>query len=286
MKPGTEVDVDAFELVTLRNGSRAVRHTGHGEVMHPSVGPWAEANTLYVEQSGLARLLCTEGPPLVVMDVGLGAGTNAAAALACADGLGTQRRRRMELWSMEHALTPLRLAAADTEGFPFLQPYAAPISALLSDGEARTEAWHWKLVLADLLTAWREKQVPPADVVFFDPFSPAANPQCWTEDALCTLRTCCRTDGTGCTVFTYSASTRVRAAFLAAGFYVGVGVATGNKGETTVASTRLDTLSAPLSARWLERWHRSSVRESCSVEVRQRVETHPQFALAPGASPG
>lgn len=37
-----------FELVTLRNGSRAVRHLGHGEVMHPSVGPWQEALRIYV----------------------------------------------------------------------------------------------------------------------------------------------------------------------------------------------------------------------------------------------
>src|SRR3954471_15974516 len=37
-----------FELVTLKNGARAVRHLGHGEVMHPAGGPWAEANRLYV----------------------------------------------------------------------------------------------------------------------------------------------------------------------------------------------------------------------------------------------
>ena len=53
-----------FELVTLRNGTRAVRHLGHGEVMHPSVGPWQEACALYVEQSRLAEKLQVEGPPL------------------------------------------------------------------------------------------------------------------------------------------------------------------------------------------------------------------------------
>ncbi len=66
-----------FELVTLRNGTRAVRHLGHGEVMHPSVGPWQEARALYVEQSRLGEKLQVEGPPLHVWDVGLGAGTNA-----------------------------------------------------------------------------------------------------------------------------------------------------------------------------------------------------------------
>lgn len=278
----TEKDVDAFELVTLRNGSRAVRHTGHGEVMHPSVGPWAEANTLYVEQSHLAQRLCTDGPPLVVMDVGLGAGTNAAAALTCADALGTARKRKMALWSMEHALTPLRLAVADAPGFPFLQPYAPDISTLLQSGVASREAWDWNLVLGDMLEVWAGAAVPLADVVFFDPFSPAANPQCWTVEALTLLRTCCRTDGMGCTVFTYSASTRVRAAFLAAGFFVGTGASTGNKSETTVASTTRAALAQPLSARWLERWRRSSVRTGCSLQVQQCVEQHPQFSVDDG----
>src|SRR5690242_4509515 len=46
-----------FELVTLRNGARAVRHLGHGEVMHPSIGPWQEALRLYVDQPRLAERL-------------------------------------------------------------------------------------------------------------------------------------------------------------------------------------------------------------------------------------
>ena len=48
-----------FELITLRNGARAVRHLGHGEVMHPSIGPWQEALRLYVEQPRLADRLLT-----------------------------------------------------------------------------------------------------------------------------------------------------------------------------------------------------------------------------------
>ena len=83
-----------FELVTLRNGARAVRSVSLGEVMHPSVGPWREANLLYVEQLKLADSLCATQPaPLCVYDVGLGAATNAVAALACARELGEERRR-------------------------------------------------------------------------------------------------------------------------------------------------------------------------------------------------
>ena len=113
-----------FELVTLRNGARAVRHVGHGEVMHPSVGPWQEARALYVEQARLAEKLAVEGPPLHVWDVGLGAGTNAVAALTCAHGLGARQRRELKITSFEIDLAPLRLALADAQGFPFLQPCA------------------------------------------------------------------------------------------------------------------------------------------------------------------
>jgi hypothetical protein len=78
-----------FELVTLRSGARAVRHCGHGEVMHPAGGPWIEANRLYVEQSQLAARL-TESPSrtVCIFDIGLGAATNAVAALTCAQQLG------------------------------------------------------------------------------------------------------------------------------------------------------------------------------------------------------
>ncbi|MFN7133800.1 MAG: methyltransferase, partial [Myxococcales bacterium] len=64
-----------FELVTLANGARAVRQLSTGEVMHPAVGPWQEANLLYVEQPKLGERLSSPGGPLVLFDVGLGAAT-------------------------------------------------------------------------------------------------------------------------------------------------------------------------------------------------------------------
>src|SRR4051794_3909138 len=136
-----------FEVVTLRNGARAVRHLGHGEVMHPSVGPWQEACALYVEQSRLAEKLQVAGPPLRVWDVGLGAGTNAVAALTCARELGARQRRELEVVSFEIDLAPLRLALADPLGFPFLQPFAAAARALLSGQSFREGQSRWQLFL-------------------------------------------------------------------------------------------------------------------------------------------
>lgn len=273
-----------FELVTLRNGTRAVRHTGHGEVMHPSVGPWQEAQALYVAQSQLAEKLQTAGPPLHLWDVGLGAGTNAVAALTCARELGERQRRHLKVVSFEVDLAPLRLALADGEGFPFLQPFADAGNAL-----ATTQCWcegllEWKLHLGDAAALWREQARDawtPADIIFFDPFSPASNPTMWTPSAFQLLRGHAREDYEGCTLFTYSAATPTRVSLLLGGFLVGTGVATGMKKETTVAATRREPLREPLDARWLARWERSTAQgphgQQSTEQTRAAIRAHAQF---------
>lgn len=272
-----------FELVTLRNGTRAVRHLGHGEVMHPSVGPWQEARALYVEQSRLAEKLQLEGPPLRVWDVGLGAGTNAVAALTCARELGVRQKRALEVMSFEIDLAPLRLAMGDAQGFPFLQPFAAAGDALLNGKEWREGSSRWQVHLGDAAQSWSEVR-EPAELIFFDPFSPASNPPLWTPATFAKLRTHVRDDQTGCTLFTYSAATPTRVSLLLGGFWVGTGMATGLKKETTVAATRRELLDQPLDARWLARWERSAAQAPHGVElsdqIRDAVRGHAQFSSA------
>lgn len=271
-----------FELVTLRNGTRAVRHLGHGEVMHPSVGPWQEACALYVEQSRLADKLQLEGPPLQVWDVGLGAGTNAVAALTCARALGERQRRELRVVSFEIDLAPLRLALADAPGFPFLQPFADATRTLLRGDRWSEGRSHWQLHLADAAELWRGSW-EAADLIFFDPFSPSSNPALWTPSAFASLRAHARENRDGCTLFTYSAATPTRVSLLLGGFYVGTGVATGMKKETTVAATQRALLAQPLDARWLARWERSAAQAPHGVilneEIQRAVRGHRQFRI-------
>jgi len=274
-----------FELVTLKNGARAVRHLGHGEVMHPSVGPWQEACALYVEQSRLAELLQQSGPPLHVWDVGLGAGTNAVAALTCARDLGDKQRRSLKVSSFELDLAPLRLALADAAGFPFLQPFAEAARTLANTGRYQAGLVDWQLFLGDALELWCKASITPADLIFFDPFSPTSNPTLWTPAAFRLLRRQARDEGAGCTLFTYSAATPTRVSLLLGGFFVGTGRATGLKKETTVAATRRDLLAQPLDQRWLERWQRSTQRAPHGSALDdlhlQAVPAHPQFDVSP-----
>ncbi len=270
-----------FQLVTLKGGARAVQHAGHGEVMHP-VGPWEEANRLYVEQSKLAeRLLVRTGEPLRILDVGLGAATNVVAALACATTLGNERLRPLEIVSLEEDLAPLRLALSDEQGFPFLAPWRTACEVLMRDGSWEGPGLTWRLLLGDARETVEEAE-GVYDLIFFDPFSPENNPALWTVGFLKQVKS--RTRMQGALLLTYSSATPTRVALLLAGFFVGQGAPTGTRAETTAAATKPGLLDAPLGDRWLERWQRSSARgphgAPFTPEVEAQVRAHPQFRKA------
>jgi hypothetical protein len=73
-----------------------------------------------------------------------------------------------------------------------------------------------------------------------------------------------------------------------AGFYVGVGHATGEKEETTIAANTLDLLDEPLPSSWLQRVRKSKSAEPLqepvyrqaplSAESWEELVLHPQFA--------
>jgi tRNA U34 5-methylaminomethyl-2-thiouridine-forming methyltransferase MnmC len=233
---------------------------GHDEVMHPSVGPWAEANALYVAQARLAERLCVPGAgPLRLYDVGLGAAANAAAALACWRALPADARRPLHVDSFEVDLEPLRLALSDAEGFPFLVPDRAVWTALLERGEYTEPGLRWRLHLGDALGLMARAEAP-VEVIFHDPFSPESNPTLWSPAAFGALLERGQEGGQGTVLFTYSASTRTRVSMLLGGFCVGVGDAIGTKQETTVAASRADLLARPLDGRFLQRFERSGAR--------------------------
>jgi queuine tRNA-ribosyltransferase len=105
----------------------------------------------------------------------------------------------------------------------------------------------------------------------------------WTYDAFARLFAACRGAPHPVGVYTYSVATPIRAALLAAGFFVGHGPRTGLKHETTQAATTREALAEPLGERWLLRWLRSHTRHPydttpATVEaMTHAVLYHPQF---------
>jgi queuine tRNA-ribosyltransferase len=265
-----------YELVLTSLGVPAVRDALVGEVMHPVVGPGVESERLYVAQSRLRDRLAERGPPLVLFDVGLGAGSNALAALAAADS--AEGGRRLEIASFERDTGALALAVSEA-GAARLGLTGREVAAartLLERGRFESPRVLWRLVPGDLRETFPREDAR-AELVFWDPFSPKANPELWTVAAFSALRARCapRAD-----VYTYSTATATRAALLLAGFHVGAGDASGPKQETTVAATDPALLARPLDARWLARLARSSAPFPVDAPpgALERIRAHPQFA--------
>jgi queuine tRNA-ribosyltransferase len=225
---------------------------------------------------------------LVIWDVGLGAAFNAMAAIRCFEGCAAENRaglRPLRVVSFERDLDPLTLAVTKSGHFPHLR-HAGP-SRILQNGEWRHASGlcRWELRAGDFRDALAAAAIP--DLIFYDPFSFKTDAALWTADVFAQIFR--RALPKPSELYTYSASTAVRAALLAAGFWVAVGAATGPKSDTTIAFTAargaLDHPASPrlLGAEWLARWRRSGAKFPADVtgEARARfeklIESHPQF---------
>lgn len=272
-------------LVRTRAGGMAVRGLAEGEVMHPGVGPRLEAEQLYVEQSRLAeRLAAPQAGPdrvaVVVFDVGLGAGANAAAAWSVAEMSGAaapeQGGARLELISFERDLGALELALAHPDALGLAPGAVAAARVLLVAGSVSTPRASWQLERGDVLETLPRTPVR-ADVIFWDPFSPRANPALWTVAAFAAARARAAPGGV---LITYSASTAVRIALLLGGWAVGIGDPIGDKATTTIAATDAGLLARPLSRPWLSRLSRPDVPlpSDAPGDFAARIAGLPQFA--------
>ena len=275
--------------VVVGNGVGRIRDTVSGEVMHSVNDPAEEARSLYVEQSGLVtRLGDGELTPLVVWDVGLGAGANAMAAIQAVEAM-SQRPGRAEttarvlkLISFENDLDSLALALRHPAWFTHLR-HPAPRSLLADDAWTRADgSIEWTLKRGDF--GVRKFDAPLPDIIFFDPFSFKTDSALWTLGAFRELADLLADRPVE--LFTYTYSTRVRAAMLAAGFHVAKGRGTGPKAETTIGLTA-GAAGRPhgrelLGPPWLDKWRRSDARVPHGVDADDgswgaAVEGHPQF---------
>jgi len=284
-----------YDIVTSEQGFSSIRQISSGEVMHSVSSPSDEAQRLYIEQSRLAaRLVKNEAAPaeeLVIWDVGLGAASNAMAAIQCFETQYAEKTglllRPLRIVSFECDLDPLTLAARFPSHFPHLR-HGAP-HALLEQGRWRHASGllEWELLKGDFLGFI--ETAPPADLIFYDPFSSKTDTGLWTAEVFKRVRAHCGEKSAE--LYTYSAATSVRVALLAAGFFVAEGVGTGPKATTTVAFTRdvggeadAGQRAPLLAADWLARWRRSSSKFPPALAEAERaafeklIESHPQFA--------
>jgi len=285
-----------YEVHRAPEGFASIRQISSGEIMHARTPPMVEAHRLYIEQSDLPTRLriradeeaSTEIAPLVIWDVGLGAAANAMAAILCYEAqAATGPIRPMDVISFENDLDPLRLAFLHNREFTYLRhPGVGGILAAGRWHSQRHSGLRWALVHGDFLASIPNAPAAP-DLIFFDLFSSKTDGDHWTLAAFQQIYAACR--GRAVELFTYTCSTPIRAALLAAGFQVAKGRSTGEKVETTVALTpaavngQSPAQHEMLGAEWLGRWSRSTARFPADVFpenqalFEQAIRDHPQF---------
>jgi hypothetical protein len=280
----------AYELVRLVNGAWSVRSRAVGETFHPVIGPVAEAEALYLRQLRLLDRLRAHAGEFVIWDVGLGAAANVLTMLRAARGCAGPIR----IVSFDHTLEPLRFALSRAEALGYFTGYEATLRRLLERSEAEfvngAAPVQWEVRVGDFPTLLRQPEaarLPKPHAIFYDAFSPARNPEMWTLPLFTRLFGLLAPERP-CALPTYSRSTLLRVTLLLAGFFVGVGHATGEKEETTIAANDRGLVDEPLNRRWLARARRSNSAEplrepfyrqhALSAESLDRLERHPQFA--------
>jgi hypothetical protein len=305
-----------YQIVELKNGVRSVRSLKHAETFHPVVGPAVEAEALYVRQLCLPERLAAFPGEFVVWDVGLGAAANALTAIKSISAQLDQVKC-LRLFSFDQTTSALKFALAHSTELDFLGGYDAQAATLLDQGFVEFTSGklrvQWQLCLGDfpaLLSSGSvgrssagsvrqigtlessgaplNREIPAPHAILFDPHSPQKNPTMWTVPLFTRLFQSLDPQRS-CALANYTRSTLARTSMLLGGFFVGVGHATGEKEETTVAANALDLIEEPLTRRWLERimhsdsaeplWEPVHIRAKLTPQTIEKLCSHPQFKL-------
>lgn len=279
-----------YRIVKVASGVHSVHSLAHHETFHPVVGPTAEAEALYVRQLRLIERLREMKGDFVMWDIGLGAAGNPITVLRAARDVPCS----LHLLSFDCTLEPLQFALEHTGALPYVAGYEASLEELLRTGHTHFQigavSVSWDVLVGDfpsLLNNSASASWPKPRAIMFDAFSPAKNPEMWCAPVFARLFKLLD-PATPCALPTYSRSTMLRVTLLLAGFYVGIGHATGEKEETTIAANSLSLLAEPLTPRWLLRARRSTSAEPLwepvyrqaplSPESWEKLQQHPQFS--------
>ncbi len=274
-----------YEIFTPDNKIFSIRQISSGEVMHSVNDPVEEARRIYSVQLNLEKVLSeNKEKEFIIWDVGLGAGTNAMAAIMDAENIikDRQAERKITVISFENDLDPIYLAVKYRKFFSHLH-HKAP-HYLLKNGRWTSDngSIEWILSQGDFLEKITES--PEPDCIFYDFFSFKTDPMLWSYGTFRKIFSKCGNKPVK--LFTYSNSTMVRSALLAAGFFVGAGPSSGPKDETTTAcniiNSRTDGIKL-LSREWLDKFRNSSAKwdAGCTDEEKHEIEQlvygHRQF---------
>lgn len=185
-----------YRFLRTDDGSWTLELSASGDTFHSGCGALTECQHVYLENSGIAELL-RNGASASVLEVGFGTGMSMLITAAMAVYHNAPLRYR----ALENQLLPVDLfreLSVLNQSWGG-NPYAPLCAALamqwperLKAGSRTAEGLTWELspqVTLELHTEdavrWApDTRIGSLDAIYFDPFSPASNPQLWMGDCL------------------------------------------------------------------------------------------------------
>ena len=207
-----------YRVLVTDDGSRTLIAPSTGVTFHSGCGAASETRVVYLENSGVADRLAA-GRPTRVLELGVGLGWNllltadAAAAHAAPltyvgyeqSPLSVDTLRSIHIH--DHLNTP---ALADD--FHHHWP------ALTTNGQTHYTSGGIDIQLCnDDFTRTPATSAEPFDAIYFDPFDPATNPECWTPSVFTHLR---RVAHANTRLVTYAISRVVKDALRSSGWTI------------------------------------------------------------------
>lgn len=261
-----------FRVIQNPKGFASIASNRTNELMHSGCDPLPQAESLYIKQTYLEERLTTSKKPIIIWDVGLGAGVNATAAV----NLARKIKKEIKIISFEIDLDSLLLVQSNLSRFPNCGIEA--IQSIINNKVWFEDYIKWELLLGDFIQT--AKDAPKPDVIFWDPFSLKTDSSMWLGSTLEILTQYGFSDNV--ILSTYSSATRFRAALLSLGWWVGKGAPVSERAESTVAggeSIFKNYSIQPLGKEWVEKFKISSAKFPSDWNVSEdRVCNHKQFA--------
>lgn len=221
------MDRSFYSIITTDDGSSTVSLTEYGEHMHSHSGAYDEALRKHLIPS---RILKRIDRSLSVLDIGFGLGYNILALVTEAQSSGNSVHLSIVSFEKDRRFLPILESIVFNDERDALYEY---IRKAYQFGHADLGSISITVKIGDARNSVHHLDDNAFHAIFFDPFSPARNPELWSCQFFIEMYRVMKDGGI---LTTYSSASHVRAAMLEAGFTVGRGPGVGGKREGTLAS--------------------------------------------------
>lgn len=203
-----------YTLIETADGSSTVWDPAAGQSYKSSRAAATESRAVFLAPV-LFEATLPMSRPFRILELGFGLGTNFRTLLGVLPEIRASGAQGVEFVSIERELAGAKFLLASCTEFSG----RAALESMLAESaysdptgflNARLLSGDFQMVLASLAAAGEK-----FDGIFFDPFSPAANPDSWTEAC---FRLCAAVAAPGARLGTYSVSRAAKDGLAAAGW--------------------------------------------------------------------